>query len=64
VKGISPDQYTIQSSASFQLTLANPQLPLSPWLERKWYGESSKICQVWTEVVATGVELAGLAADG
>jgi hypothetical protein len=35
-KALSPDQYTVQSLASFQLTLANPQLPLAPWLARKW----------------------------
>jgi hypothetical protein len=35
-KALSPDQYTVQSPASFQLTLANPRLPLGPWLVRKW----------------------------
>jgi hypothetical protein len=35
-KALSPNQYIVQYPASFQLTLANPQLPLSPWLARKW----------------------------
>jgi hypothetical protein len=35
-KALSPNQYTVQSPASFQLTLANPWLLLGPWLARKW----------------------------
>jgi hypothetical protein len=59
----------VQSPTSFQLTLATPQLPLGPWLVRKWLGESSKICQVYTEVVVVVVvaavgESVGLAAYG
>jgi hypothetical protein len=33
---LSPDQYTVQTPASSQLPLANPHLPLDPWLARKW----------------------------
>jgi hypothetical protein len=33
-KALSPDQYTMQSPASSQLTLANPRHPLGPWLAR------------------------------
>jgi hypothetical protein len=34
-KAFSPDQYIVQSPTSSQLTLANPRLPLGPWLARK-----------------------------
>jgi hypothetical protein len=35
-KVLSLDHCTGQFLISFQLTLANPQLPSDPWLARKW----------------------------
>jgi hypothetical protein len=65
-KVLSHDRCTGQSPTSFQLILANPLLPLGLWLARNWWGESSRILPVWTEVVvvvAAADELAGSATD-
>jgi hypothetical protein len=66
-KILSHDRCTRQSLASSRSTLTSLQLPSDPWLVRKWYDESLRILQVWTEVVVVAIdagELAGSVVDG
>jgi hypothetical protein len=66
-KILSHDCCTRQSLASSRSTLTSLQLPSDPWLVRKWYDESLRILQVWTEVVVVAIdagELAGSVVDG